>query len=296
MAIGLLALSEIIIQIEAQVLGRAGVAKRINPFGKDVPRESKVVTWAEWRENFRTILRSSLIGTGIGALPGVGAVVAGFLGYAAAKRASKTPGLFGTGKLEGIAAVEAANSAVSGANLIPLLAIGVPGSLTAAVLIGAFLVHGVQPGPLIFKDHARLIYGIFAAMALANVLNFIIGQFGLRFFAYVVSFPNRVIHPVVILLCIAGAYATTNNMFEVAIALIFAVVGYFMRKLDFSFAAFIIGFALTPQTELFVRQTVILYSDHPADLLFHHPIVVFFLALTVYSIWRIVKFQRAGML
>jgi putative tricarboxylic transport membrane protein len=296
MTIGLLALSEIIIQIEAQVLGRAGVAKRINPFGKEVPREDRIVSWAEWRDCFRTIMRSSLIGTGIGALPGVGAVVAGFLGYGAAKRASKTPERFGTGKLEGVAAVEAANSAVSGANLIPLLAIGVPGSLSAAVLIGAFLVHGVQPGPLIFQDHARLIYGIFAAMALANVFNFFIGQFGLRFFAFIVSFPNRVIHPIVILLCIAGAYATANSMFEVAIALIFAVVGYFMRKLDFSFAAFIIGFALTPQTELFIRQTVILYSNRPFDLLVGHPIVVFFLALTVYSIVRIVNFQRSGRL
>lgn len=293
MTIGLLALSEILIQIEAQVLGRTGVAKRINPFGKDIPREDKIVTWAEWRTCFKTVMRSSLIGTGIGALPGVGAVVAGFLGYAAAKRASKTPEEFGTGRLEGVAAVEAANSAVSGANLIPLLAIGVPGSLTAAVLIGAFLVQGVQPGPLIFKDHARLIYGIFAAMALGNVFNFIIGQFGLRFFAYVVSFPNRVIYPVVIMLCIAGAYATSNNMFEVAIALIFAVVGYFLRKLDFSFATFIIGFALTPQLELFVRQTVILYVDRPLDLLINRPIVLFFLALTVYSIVRIVRYQRS---
>ena len=293
MTIGLLALSEILIQIEAQVLGRAGVAKRINPFGKDIPHDHKVVTWAEWRDSFKTIMRSSLIGTGIGALPGVGAVVAGFLGYAVAKRASKTPEEFGTGKLEGIAAVEAANSAVSGANLIPLLAIGVPGSLTAAVLIGAFLVHGVQPGPLIFQDHARLIYGIFAAMALGNLFNLVIGQFGLRLFAYIVSFPNRVIYPIVILLCIAGAYAGANSMFDVAIALIFAVAGYFMRKLDFSFAAFIIGFALTPQTELFVRQTVILYADRPFELFTNHPIVLFFLALTVYSIVRIVRYQRS---
>jgi putative tricarboxylic transport membrane protein len=294
MTIGLLALSEILLQIEAQVLGRTGVAKRINPFGKDIPRENKIVTYAEWISCQWTVARSALIGTAIGALPGIGAVVAGFLGYASAKRASKNPDEFGTGKLEGIAAVEAANSAVNGANLIPLLAIGVPGSLTAAVLIGAFLVHGIQPGPLIFKDHARLIYGIFAAMMVGNVFNFLLGQFGLRFFAYVVSFPNRIIHPVVILLCMAGAYATTNNMFEVAIALIFAVVGYFLRKLDFSFAAFIIGFALTPQTELAVRQTVILYSDHPADLLVHHPIVVFFLALTAFAIFRIARYQRAN--
>ncbi len=293
MTIGLLALSEIIIQIEAQVLGRAGIARRVNPFGKDVPPENKVVTFAEWRSCQKTVARSALIGTCIGALPGIGAVVAGFLGYASAKRASKDPEEFGKGKLEGIAAVEAANSAVNGANLIPLLAIGVPGSLTAAVLIGAFLVHGIQPGPLIFQDHARLIYGIFTAMMIANVFNFLIGQFGLRLFAFVVSFPNRVIYPVVILLCIAGAYAGANSMFDVAIALIFAVVGYFMRKLDYSFAAFIIGFALTPQAELFIRQTVILYADRPLELFTSHPIVLFFLALTVFSIVRIVRYQRS---
>jgi putative tricarboxylic transport membrane protein len=293
MTIGLLALSEIMIQIEAQVLSRTGVARRINPFAKDIPRENKIVTFAEWLSCQKTVARSALIGTAIGALPGIGAVVAGFLGYASAKRAAKNPEEFGTGKLEGIAAVEAANSAVNGANLIPLLAIGVPGSLTAAVLIGAFLVHGIQPGPLIFQDHARLIYGIFAAMMVANVFNFLIGQFGLRFFAFVVSFPNRVIYPVVILLCIAGAYAGANSMFDVAIALIFAVVGYFMRKLDFSFAAFIIGFALTPQAELFIRQTVILYADRPLALFTSHPIVLFFLALTAFSIVRIARYQRS---
>ena len=130
-------------------------------------------------------------------------------------------------------------------------------------------------------------------MMIANVFNFLIGQFGLRLFAFVVSFPNRMIYPIVILLCIAGAYAGANSMFDVAIALIFAVVGYFMRKLDYSFAAFIIGFALTPQAELFIRQTVILYADRPLELFTSHPIVLFFLALTVFSIVRIVRYQRS---
>jgi putative tricarboxylic transport membrane protein len=293
LTIGLLALAEILIQIEAQVLGRTGIRENINPYAKDMPRENRVVTWAEWAQCFPTIIRSSLIGTGIGALPGVGAIVAGFLGYASAKRASRTPEEFGTGKMEGVAAVEAANSAVGGANLIPLLALGIPGSLSAAIIIGAFIVHGVDPGPQIFQNHARLVYGIFAAMVLANIFNLVIGRVGLRLFAYVVSFPNYIIHPVVIVLCIAGAYATNNSMFAVAVALVFAVVGYFMRKLDFSFAAFIIGFALEPQLELFTRQTVILYADHPWDLATDHPIVIFFLAVTAWSIVRIVRYQRA---
>lgn len=288
MTIGLLALSEIIIQIEAWVLGRERDSGVIDVFGRSIPSADKRVSWAEFRACGRTIFRSALIGTGIGAVPGIGAVVAGFLGYGAAKRASKNPEEFGTGKLEGIAAAEAANSAVIGANLIPLLALGIPGSLSAAILIGAFLIHGVEPGPLIFKDHARLVYGIFAAMMIANVLNFFIGNIGLRLFAVIVSFPKYVIHPVVVVLCIAGAYATGSAMFSVAVMLTFAVLGYFMRKLDFSFATFIIGFALGPQFEESLRQSVILFHGNPLALA-GHPIVMGFLALTVFSVWRIVR-------
>lgn len=288
MTIGLLALSEILIQIEGWVLGRERDGGVIDVFGRSIAREDKRVSWPEFRSCLRTIFRSSLIGTGIGAIPGIGAVVAGFLGYGAAKRASKNPEEFGKGKLEGIAAAEAANSAVIGANLIPLLALGIPGSLSAAILIGAFLIHGVDPGPLIFQEHGRLVYGIFAAMLIANVLNFFIGSIGLRLFAMIVAFPKYVIHPVVIVLCIAGAYATGSSMFSVAIMLVFAVLGYFMRKLDFSFATFIIGFALGPQFEEAVRQSVILFKDNPLALT-GHPIVVGFLALTVFSVWRIVR-------
>lgn len=146
LTIGLLALSEIIIQIEARFLGREQHAPAQDVFGRSIPRENKRVSLAEYRQCLPTILRSAAIGTGVGAVPGIGAIVAGFLGYAAAKRSAKNPEEFGTGKLEGVAATEAANSAVVGANLIPLLALGIPGSLSAAILIGAFLIHGVEPG------------------------------------------------------------------------------------------------------------------------------------------------------
>ena len=285
LTIGLLALSEIIIQIERHLRAEGRDAVAIDAFKVDVPREHKVVSWGEWKRCFRTVVRSSLIGTGIGALPGVGAIVAGFLGYAAAKSASKHPGRFGKGEIEGVAATEAANSAVSGANLIPLLAIGVPGSLSAAILIGAFLIHGVDPGPLIFKNSPQLIYGIFAAMAVANAFNFLIGFTGLRFFALLVRVPQAILHPVIVILCIAGAYSNGNSMFAVGVMLVFAVLGYFMRKLDFSFATFIIGFALGESFEVFFRQTVILFAENPASLL-TRPIVLLFLALTVWSLWR----------
>jgi putative tricarboxylic transport membrane protein len=285
LTIGLLALSEVLIQIERylHVDGREGSV--INAFSRDVPREDKIITWREWKRSFRTIMRSTLIGTGIGALPGVGAIVAGFLGYAAAKRASPHPERFGKGEIEGVAACEAANSAVSGANLIPLLAIGVPGSLSAAILIGAFLIHGVDPGPLIFRNSPELVYGIFAVMAIGNVFNLLIGSVGLRFFALLVKIPLGMLHPIIVILCIAGAFANGNAMFSVGVMMVFAVLGYFMRKLDFSFATFIVGFALGENFEVFFRQTVTLFADRPAALL-THPIVVGFLALTAWSLWR----------
>ncbi|WP_417691979.1 tripartite tricarboxylate transporter permease [Roseibium sp.] len=292
MTIGLLALSEILIQIETSLLGRQTDSGQYRVFGKDIPKEDRTVSWAEYKSCLRTIVRSALIGTGVGAIPGIGAIVAGFLGYGAAKRASKNPEEFGTGKLEGVAATEAANSAVVGANLIPLLALGIPGSLSAAILIGAFLMHGVDPGPLIFQEHGQLIYGIFAAMFMANWINFGIANLGLRLFAMVVSVPKGIIHPIVVVLCIAGAFANGNAMFSVAVMMVFAVLGYFMRKLDFSFATFIIGFALGGTFEQSVRQSVILFKDSPWTLL-THPIVMLFVALTIFAVWRILNGQMS---
>lgn len=286
LTIGLLALSEIIIQIEDHLRKGDRSGKRAEVFSKTAPIENRTVTRTDWRECGRTIWRSSLIGIGIGALPGVGAVVAGFLGYASAKRASPRGANFGKGELEGVAATEAANNAVVGSALIPLLAIGVPGNLTAAILIGAFLIHGVQPGPLIFKEHATLVYGLFAAMALADIFNLLIGAVGLRLFSLVLNVPNALLYPVILLLCVAGAYSSEGSMFGVAVALVFAVLGYVMRKLDFSFATFLIGFALGRQFELFFRQTVILFKDDPIELIYH-PIAVGFVLLTLVSLWRI---------
>ncbi|ADZ69546.1 tripartite tricarboxylate transporter permease [Polymorphum gilvum] len=286
MSIGLLALSEILIQIEAYTLGRNPPAKRISAFSKSIPAEDRRVSFKEYFECRRTLVRSALIGTSVGAVPGIGAIIAGFLGYGAAKRASRTPEEFGKGKLEGIAATEAANSAVNGANLIPLLSLGIPGSLSAAILIGAFLIHGVNPGPLIFKDHGQLVYGIFAAMFLANFANFIVGNIGLRLFALIVNVPKTVILPVVVVLCVAGAYSNGNTMFAVAVMMIFAVVGYFMRKLDYPFATFIIGFALGGTFEEAVRQTVVLFGRRPEALL-SRPIFMAFVAMTVFVIARI---------
>jgi len=287
MVIGMLALSEIMIQIEERMHARAdGEDTGIKAFNKTTPREDRIVTMVEFRASFKTMMRSAMIGTVIGAIPGLGSTLAGFLGYGAAKRASKHPEEFGKGALDGIAGAEAANSATVGANLIPTLALGIPGNLSAAILISALIIHGLTPGPLIFEQHGSVLYGLFGAMLVANFFNLFIGQAGLRMFAWVLSLPNQFIHPVVVLLCFSGAYLTTQSMFAVALMVGFAILGYIMRKLDFSIVAYIIAFILGPLFEDTLRQTLVLFEDNPEQLL-TRPIAVAFVVLTGYSIYRL---------
>lgn len=296
MVIGMLALSEILIQIEHHVRARAaGEATGIKAFDKNTPHEDRVVTWADFKSCFRTIMRSAVIGTVIGAIPGLGATLAGFLGYGAAKRASKNPEEFGQGALNGIAAAESANSATVGANLIPTLALGIPGNLSAAILLSALIIHGLEPGPLIFQQHAAVLYGLFGAMLVANLINLFVGQLGLRLFAWVISLPHQYIHPVIVLLCFSGTYLITQSMFAVWLMLGFALIGYVMRKLDYSIVAFIIAFILGPLFEDALRQTLVLFGDRPQDLL-HRPIAILFIVATAYSLWRIGTRSKPGFL
>ena len=280
--IGMLALSEVLIQMEEHTVAPRDAISLV----RDAKKEDRTVSLREFKGSLKTILRSSAIGTGVGALPGIGATIAAFLGYGAAKRASKTPEKFGKGALEGVAAAEAANNAVVGANLIPLFTLGIPGNVAAAILIGAFMIHGVTPGPLMFQEHGRLIYGIYGALLIANGLNLAIGNFGLRFFAMVMRAPKQIIYPIITICCVTGAYMADNSLFAVSLMIIFAILGYFMKKLDFSFVTFIIGFVLGPILELSLRQTMILSKNNPM-ILIQHPISLILLILTALSIWKL---------
>lgn len=281
LGIGMLALSEVLVQLESRGRNQGQVFK-MDP---DMPKADRTVSLKEMKGVSRTLVRSSIIGTTLGALPGLGAVIASFLGYGAAKRACKDPESFGKGNIEGIAAAEAANNAVVGSNLIPLFTLGIPGNVAAAMLIGAFIIHGVTPGPLMFEEHGRLIYGIYGGMLVANVLNLFIGAVGLRVFVRVLSIPRNIIYPIIIFICLTGAYMADNSLFAVAIMIGFAVLGYFMKKLQFSFVTFIIGFVLGPMFELSLQQTLVL-SKNNILMMFQRPIALVFILLTIFFIWR----------
>ncbi len=284
--VGVLALSEMMLQIEAALTVPAGSAE-VGPL-RMPPQEG--ITWKEFKLFFRTLLRGSVVGTVIGLLPGLGATIASFLSYSLAKRASKHPERFGNGELEGVAAAESADNAVTAGALIPLFALGIPGSVAAAMLIGALMVHGVTPGPLMFEQNPRLIYGIYGTILMASFLMLPIGRLGLKVFSQLTRVPDAILCPVVVYLCFIGAYMEGNGMFAVWLVILFGVLGYLMKKLDLSFVTFLIGFILGPMIELTLRQSLITLQGDWTRL-YRHPIALAFILLTALSIWHL---SRAG--
>ena len=182
----------------------------------------------------------------------------------------------------------------SASNLIPLLTLGIPGNVAAALLAGAFLIHGITPGPMIFRDHAALVYGMFGCLIVANLMNLLVGSVGLRVFALAVRAPRSVVMPSVALLCITGSFVRRRRIeFAVATMMVFGILGYLMRKLDFSIIAFILGFILGPMVERSLRHTVILLDD--AEALLGHPFLILMLALSVVAVFWLGRRPRGGL-
>lgn len=234
----------------------------------------------------RTLIRSSLIGTVIGIVPGEGAAIGAFLSYSEAKRAAKNPEEFGKGAPEGILAPETANNATVGGALVPTLTLGVPGSPAAAILLGAFLIQGLNAGPRLMVDAPELMYSIFVGLFLINVVMIGIGLISIRFSAKISQVPVPYIVAVVMLLCFIGAYSVRNDSFSVLILLLSGVFGYVIRKLDFPIAPLAIGFVLGPLLEKSMRQSVQVSRGNVAEF-FNSPI-----ALSIYAILLIVFFWQ----
>ncbi len=209
---------------------------------------------SEWKAQFWNLLRSSVIGTWIGILPGIGASVGSLVAYTVAKNVSRTPEEFGNGSPSGIVASEAANNATVGGALIPMLAMGIPGSVIDVFLMGALMIHGIQPGPLLFEQHAGIVYVIFAACLLSSVLMF--GQMYLMipFLRRVLDVPRQFVLPLIMVFCVVGVFASSNRMFDVWIMLGFGVLGFLMERGGLPLGPFVIGFILAPIAESRLRQ------------------------------------------
>ena len=222
---------------------------------KSIIRGSRLL-WSEFTRCLKTIFRSTGIGISLGIVPGVGQVVAAFVGYAAAKKRSKNPENFGKGELEGVAAAESANNAVNGPTLVPLLTLGIPGDNVTAILLGAFVAQGLRPGPQLMVEQAPLMYAILMAMLLANVIFLVVGYLCIPFFARIVSIPKSALLPVTAIFAFAGSYVFRSDPFDLVLLVFFGIFGFVAKKLQFDITPLVMGFILGPILEYSFGQTV----------------------------------------
>lgn len=277
--IGLFAISEFLMQAE----DRFSKFKKGEFIDISNKKDNNRLNRKDITSSLKTIFRSGILGTFIGSLPGIGATVACFLGYGEAKRVSKNPEKFGHGAIEGVAASEAANNAVSGATLIPLLALNVPGDAVTAILYGALLIQGVQTGPLIFQNNMDAVYLIYITLILANIFMVIVALSLMPVFRKISEIPKNLIFPIVFIFCVVGTFAVRNNVFDVYIMLAIGVFGYILRKKGIPLAPLLIGFILgTPFEEAF-RQTLA-GSEGSLMIFIQKPIALGFLILAFISI------------
>ena len=240
-------------------------------------------SWADIKKVFGTLVRSSTIGTFIGCVPGTGGDIASFVSYDQAKRWSKNSANFGNGEPEGVAAPEAGNNAVSGGAFIPVLTLGIPGDGATAIMMGALMVQGLQPGPLLFVEKAPDVYAIFIGLLLANVIMGIMGFSLIRVFAKVVNVPVHILLPIIVMMTFVGTYSYNNSMNDMYLMVASGFVGYFLNKLGFSMSAIIIGIILGSMAEQNFVGSLIM-SDGNFNIFFTRPICLFFLVAAALSL------------
>jgi len=272
--IGIFGISELLVQ--SNVLDT--VRERIHM------KAVKLPTRQDYRKIWKAILRSTGIGTFIGILPAEGATVASMIGYNEARRWSKNPEEFGKGAIEGIAGSEAANNAATGGAMVPTLALGIPGSATAAVILAGLMVHGLRPGPAMFTEQANFAYAIFWSMLFVNILFLFVGLYGAKLFARITLVPTQLLWPCVFVFSVVGAYALEQSMFDVWIALAAGVLGYFMRRYGFSVVPLAIGLILGGMLEQRLGQSMVML-DEKWWLIVTRPLALFFLVLTVLALF-----------
>ncbi len=270
--IGLFAISEVLRRVQQRPkMNSSEKVTSTLPGLKMIKRLSNVIS------------RSSLLGVFIGILPGIGATTAAMLSYSEAARWSKDSKKFGTGIPEGVAAPETANNAAAMGAMVPLLSLGIPGSATTAILLGAFVLHGIQPGPLMFTTQGTLVYTILIGLLLANILILVIAKPFISVFSKILRVPYSIIGPLIILFCIVGTFAVRNSIFDVGVMLAFGVVGYYFEKIKFPLAPIVLGVVLGPIAEDHFRRAMQM-SGNDFSIFFTRPISLTFIILAVISI------------
>ena len=248
-----------------------------------------LLAWRDWRRHAGNLLSSSLIGTWVGILPGIGANIGSVLAYSSARNWSKQPEMFGKGSEEAIIASEAANNATVGGALIPLVSMGVPGSVIDAILLGALITHGLQPGPLLFKTNPDVVYTIIATVLVSNCFMFAFMIVAMKWLARLMDVPKAYLLPAILVFCVIGAYALNSRMFDVYVMLAFGLIGFSLEWLRVPLAPFVIGFVLTPVAEENLCSGLTLSGGSYWPLVTQPVSLIFLLASVALFLWPIIR-------
>ena len=278
--IGLFALVEILAKAE----------KRLGSLNLDTTKikDDGKITREEYKRMARPVIMSSIIGVMVGIIPGTGASEASWFSYNTAKNLSRHPEEFGHGSVEGIAAAESANNAVTGATLIPLLTLGIPGDGTVAIMLSALMINGLNPGLSLFTTDGDIMYAIMLGLILVNLFMLLQGKFLTTLFAKVVSIPQEILTPIIVIFCFAGAYSVNENYFDVGVALVFGVLAWVLRKLDLPPVPILLGLVLGRMTETNFRRALLI-SNGDASIFLQSIYCKIFLALIIIAVAAIVR-------
>ena len=287
LAMGLFGISEILLNAESNM----NMETPAEIAGLIPPRE-------EWRPTLAAIGRGTGLGLVLGLIPGASASIASLLSYSLEKKVAKDPSRFGKGAIEGVAGPETANNAYAGAALIPLFTLGIPSSPTVAILLGAFIMHGLTPGPLLYKNNPDFVWAVVASMFIGNVILLIMNLPLARLWARVSLIPYRLLYPLILIVCMIGIYAVDRSLWDVGLLIFFGIVGYFMKKLSIPSAALILAFILGNNIEYTMVQTLA-SSKYGFMLLFRRPISATLMSLSiiilVLSLYSAIKKKRANL-
>ena len=279
--IGLFALVEIISKAEKK---RHELNMKAGEIGKDDGK----ITRSEWKRMIRPIVMSSFIGSCVGIVPGTGASEASWFSYNTAKNMSKHPEEFGKGSVEGIAAAESANNAVTGATLIPLLTLGIPGDGTVAIMLSALMINGLNPGLSLFTTDGDIMYAIMLGLILVNLFMLLQGKFLTPLYAKVVSIPQEILTPIIVLFCFAGAFSVNNNYFDLSIALVFGICAWLFKKLELPAVPILLGMVLGNMTETNFRRALLI-SDGSPTIFFSSIFCWIFISLIVIVLFSLIR-------
>ncbi|HXZ34487.1 MAG TPA: tripartite tricarboxylate transporter permease [Thermodesulfobacteriota bacterium] len=268
---GLFGISEVMLNVE-QSMERTVFETKI---------QNLLPNLRDWADSFWPIIRGTILGFFLGVLPGGGAVISSFVSYAVEKRISKHPEKFGTGAIEGVAAPESANNAATGGAFIPLLSLGIPANAVMALLLGAFIIHGVQPGPLLVKEHPQLFWGTVTSMYLGNVMLLILNLPLIGLWVKILKVPYPILFPLILLFCLIGCYSLNNSVTEVLIMVLFGLIGYGFKKFQYEAAPLVLALVLGPMMENSLRQALLMSAGSPV-IFFERPISAILMGTAIF--------------